>query len=144
MDNNKLMNYVESIRHFNRIYAQVMNILDPYSVHPVYTNTEMRMLYEIKSMHQPTANTLVKNWRVDPGYVSRVLAKFVRDKLITKQELLQDKRTKVLILTEKGEECVQKIIHKANSNIIEGLQGLKENDFEDLVDAMKRIQEYIT
>lgn len=131
----------EQIRKFNRFYTGTVGLFDYYSIHPVLTDIECRILYEIRDHEDVSARELIEIIHVDRGYLSRILAKLEREGYIVRTESAQDRRRKNLYMTEKGEEALRLCIENANKNTEEQFGTLSDEALDKIVGAMKMIQE---
>lgn len=131
---------IACIREFNRSYTIVQGLLDRKFMDTVFSVTETRMLYELYSLPHCTAKLLVETLRIDKGYVSRILKKFERNKLIEKAASSQDKRTYEIRLTPVGRNLVADLINNTNERIAELIAPLSSNEKEELCEAMNRIR----
>lgn len=132
---------VEQIRRFNRFYSSVIDVFDFYSIHPVLTDIECRILYEITEHSDITAKELIDIIHVDRGYLSRVLAKLEKEGYIVRTEAESDRRRKKLSMTEKGREALRLCVENANKNTEEQFGRLPDEALEKVVTAMRMIQE---
>ena len=135
------INIVEQIRRFNRFYSGVIDVYDFYSIHPVLSDIECRILYEIAEHSDVNARELIDIIHVDRGYLSRVLSRLERDNYIIRTESAHDRRVKNLYMTDKGMEALRLCIDKANRNTKEQFGSLSEEALAKVVGAMNTIEE---
>src|SRR5688500_2645069 len=91
---------VDTIRRFNRFYTRQIGLLQEKLLDSAFSLTEGRVLYEIAYHGEtgtlrataPTAADLAKILKLDGGYLSRILQRFVRRKLITRTTSAADAR----------------------------------------------------
>lgn len=131
----------EEIRKFNRFYSSAIGIFDFYSIHPILSDIECRILYEIMECANITAKELLEIIHIDRGYLSRTLAKLEKDGYIVRAESEIDHRCKNIELTDKGKEALSLCIENANKNSEIQFGGLSEEDLEKIIGAMRLIQE---
>lgn len=77
---------MKEIRRFNRYYTAWLDVMNEGS----YMDTDLswpeaRILFEIYICPDITATGLCEHLRMDKGYVSRVLSKFEKNGLLTRQ-----------------------------------------------------------
>src|ERR1035438_3319802 len=77
--------YVQSMRRFNRFYTRQIGLLDEGLLNSPFSVTEVRTLYELAHREQSTAVELCAELGLDAGYLSRILRKFEKQRLIEKK-----------------------------------------------------------
>ena len=127
---------VSSVREFNRYYTSRLGLLRKRHLNGEFSLTEARILYEIGAHPQITASTLCTRLGLDPGYISRLLASFIRRKLIRQFTGRTDGREKPLALTTAGEESVAHLNAQSDAQILGILAGLRDNERNNLVAAL--------
>lgn len=137
-------NASEEIRKFNRFYSSAIGIFDFYSIHPVLSDIECRILYEIMECKNITAKELLEILHIDRGYLSRTLAKLEKNGYIVRAESEIDHRRKNIELTDKGKEALSLCIENANINSENQFGGLSDEDLDKIIGAMRLIQEVFT
>jgi DNA-binding MarR family transcriptional regulator/N-acetylglutamate synthase-like GNAT family acetyltransferase len=94
--------HISAIREFNRFYTQKIGVLRDGVYDSGYTLTEVRVLYEIAHRSGALASDLAHDLALDAGYLSRILAKFVRRGWLKRERSGDDARKSHLHLTAKG------------------------------------------
>lgn len=94
--------HISAIREFNRFYTQKIGVLRDGVLDSEHTLAEARVLYEIAHRERPLASDLVRDLALDAGYLSRILAKFVRHGWVKRERSTDDARKAHLHLTAKG------------------------------------------
>ena len=61
------------VRRFNRFYTRRMGLLNEGLLHSRFSLLEVRVMYELAHLSEPTARTIALSLSVDEGYLSRVL-----------------------------------------------------------------------
>lgn len=109
--------HVSAVREFNRFYTQKIGVLGAGLLDSDYTLTEVRVLYEIAHRQRPLASDLVRDLGLDAGYLSRILAKFVRRGWLKRERSGDDARKAHLHLTTKGKAAFQSLDVRAREEI---------------------------
>jgi len=100
---------VERVREFNRFYTDILGLINQHILQSGFSLTEARILYELSTQGSVTANQLAARLKIDKSYMSRILAKFARDELITKKMSEEDNRALLLELTTKGNDMTAEL-----------------------------------
>ena len=93
---------VTQVRAFNRFYTNVIGVLHSMYLDTPYTLTESRLLFEIARLGTVEVSALRQELDIDPGYLSRVLARFESDGLVTRHRSAADARRQEIRATEAG------------------------------------------
>jgi DNA-binding MarR family transcriptional regulator/N-acetylglutamate synthase-like GNAT family acetyltransferase len=101
--------HISAIREFNRFYTQKIGVLRDGVYDSGYTLTEVRVLYEVAHRSGALASDLVHDLALDAGYLSRILAKFVRRGWLKRERSGDDARKSHLHLTAKGRAAFKKL-----------------------------------
>ena len=131
---------VAAIRRFNRFYTRLVGALDEggYLASP-FTLTEGRVLFELAHRDAPTASTLVSELGLDAGYVSRLLQRLQRRRLVKRTRSPHDGRESHIALTAAGRAAFRKIDRDADALVEELLATLDEAGQRRLIDAISTI-----
>jgi DNA-binding MarR family transcriptional regulator/N-acetylglutamate synthase-like GNAT family acetyltransferase len=139
---------VDTVRRFNRFYTRQIGVLQEKLLHSPFSLTEGRVLYEI-AYHSdsgiarampPTAAEVGKALQLDGGYLSRILHRFARRRLITRTRSADDRRQTRLALTDRGQAALAPLQQLAHDEVGAMLQPLAPAERERLVEAMRLIQ----
>ena len=109
------------VRRFNRYYTRILGVFDQKVFDLDYSMIEMRILGEIGRHRSITANELTKCLNIKKSYLSRKLSKH-------------------LYLTEKGLELNKYVEEQSDRKVLELLEPLDEANYQELVTAMKTIE----
>ncbi|MCX7780083.1 MAG: helix-turn-helix domain-containing GNAT family N-acetyltransferase [Negativicutes bacterium] len=132
------------IRKFNRFYTNIIGLVNRTILDSPYSLAEVRVMLEIDQAGQCTARDLVKLLDIDPGYLSRMLQRFVKEKLITKTASTTDGRANVLSLTDKGRQTFRQLSDASTRQIVSLLQDMPDNAQMRLVEHMAAIQDILS
>ena len=127
---------VAQVRAFNRFYTNVIGVLHDMYLDTPYTVTESRLLFEVARLGHVEASWLRQALDIDPGYLSRVLARFESDGLVTRHRSAADARRQEIRATEAGRAAVAELDERAVSQIGALLSGV---DCGPVLDAMQLI-----
>ncbi|WP_411681016.1 GNAT family N-acetyltransferase [Clostridium thailandense] len=130
---------IKKIRRFNRFYTNVLGLLNQHILDSSYSLTEVRILLEIDKIDKCTANILIHKLDIDRGYMSRILKRFEKSGLITKENSIDDRRMVILHLTSEGKAILAGLEEKSNNQIQKLINPLTEDEEEKLVNAMNYV-----
>ena len=130
---------VDQVRRFNRLYTRRIGVLQDGYLSSPYSLAEVRVLYELAHQPRSTAGALARGLELDPGYLSRILARFESDGLIARQRSAADGRRQVIRLTGSGREVVSGLDSRSAEQTRGMLAGLRDDDRRRLLDAMRTI-----
>lgn len=136
--------YVEKIRRFNRIYTQILGLLNNKFLKSNYSLTEARILFELAQTNNHVSRDLSKQLHLDPAYLSRLLMRFEKQGLIRKKKSPEDTRKRILSLTSKGKSEIARLQSMSNLQITSLLINTTEEEHERLVKAMVTIEQFFT
>lgn len=131
---------ISSVREFNRFYVELIGVMKNHILDLNYSLAESRIIFEIDTNKQITAREIKENLSLDEGYVSRLIKKLVKDKIIIRKQSLEDKRTYFLVLTEKGQEVANIINERSDNQVGDIFSDLNENQKVRVVELMNEIK----
>lgn len=131
---------IQAVREFNRLYTKILGLLDESMLRQPYTLTEVRVLFELAQRSSMPVTLLRQTLGLDPGYLSRLLARFESDGLVARERSSTDARAQVVSLTSAGREVFGKLDQLSSDHIGELLGGLSEENQRRLVQAMDLIR----
>src|SRR4051812_39126285 len=104
-----LVGAAASMRAFNRFYTQKIGVLDDAPQGGPFSLTEGRVLYELAHRDAPTASGLCRDLALDRGYLSRILARLQKERLVERSRSSSDGRQNHIRLTAKGADLFANI-----------------------------------
>ncbi len=131
-------------RKFNRFYTDVLGFLNEHIYDSPFSLTETRILFEIYNTSNCTAKNIQERLDLDGGYVSRIIKKFEKEKMIYKQKCKDDGRNHLLYVTSHGELIYKELEKKANQQVEYILGSLDHDQQQKLVASMNTIQEILS
>lgn len=131
---------VDAVRRFNRFYTRRIGVLDEGHLQSPYSLAEVRVLYELAHRPGTTAGELCRDLGLDAGYVSRILRRFARERLLRKTRAQTDRRQTLLALTPKGRRVFAPLNAGARDQVKALLKPLSESERRVLVGAMRKIE----
>ena len=132
--------HVSAVREFNRFYTRQVGALNERLLASRFSLAEVRVLYELAHRDEPSAAVLGKELALDAGYLSRILAGFVRRGLVRRVASRADGRESLVRLTPKGRATFASLDRLASAEIETLLAPLGPADRRRLVAAMQTIR----
>ncbi len=136
----ELESRIRTVRRFNRFYTRQIGLLQEGLLKSRFSLTEVRVLYELAHREKPTASALCKELGLDPGYLSRLLRSFEKQKLIEKSPSESDARQALLLLTAKGRRVFGPLDARSNEDVAGMLNKLPSDSRTRLLQAMQAIE----
>ena len=135
---------VAAVRGFNRFYTNVIGLLRGKYLETPYSLTEARLLFELAQRDASEVTDLRRVVDIDAGYLSRILARFEADGLITRQRSAADGRRQVIQLTGAGRSVVAGLDARSAEQTRDMLAAVYHHDQRRLLEAMRVITETLT
>lgn len=131
---------VADVRAFNRFYTEMIGVLQAGMLDTPYSLTEARVLFELGTREVSEVAVLRELLGLDPGYLSRILAKFEADGLVARERSAEDGRRQVVRLTGTGREAYGMLDQRSNAEAEAMLGSLTEEERHRLVAGMSTIR----
>lgn len=131
---------VDAVRRFNRFYTQKIGVLEERLLRSPFSLAEARVIYELAQRRQSTASALARELGLDPGYLSRILARFARRRLVQKAPSPADGRQTLLSLSKAGRDAFAELNARSADDIGALLGGLAAAEQARLVAAMQAVE----
>src|SRR5512134_1449228 len=93
---------VAAVRAFNRFYTKELGLLGRGFMGTPYTLTEARVIWEVAQRGTAEVGQLRRELDLDPGYLSRILARFEKTGLVIRERSEADRRRQLVRLTGSG------------------------------------------
>src|ERR1017187_6577967 len=102
-------NDMEQVRGFNRFYTKRIGLLREGLLKTPFSLTQARVLYELGRHSGTRSSLLAAELGIDPGYLSRLLKSFDRQRLVKRSPSHQDRRVSDLPLTPGGRTELERL-----------------------------------
>src|SRR5258708_18930699 len=130
----------DAIRQFNRFFTREIGVLRAGLLHSPYSLTEARILFELAHSDKLTASELCRELGLDPGYLSRILARLEQQCIIERVRSESDGRQQILHLTAEGHKAFATLDQRSRDEVAEVLTDLDSDKQQRLLKAMYTIQ----
>jgi DNA-binding MarR family transcriptional regulator/ribosomal protein S18 acetylase RimI-like enzyme len=130
---------IAAVRRFNRFYTARIGVLGEGLHRSAFSLAEARVLYELAQVEATTAAAIARRLDLDPGYLSRILQRFARRRLIARSKSVADRRQRILTLTAAGGKAFAPLDAAARAEADALLAPLPGPAQASLVAAMDRI-----
>jgi DNA-binding MarR family transcriptional regulator/GNAT superfamily N-acetyltransferase len=131
---------VAEVRAFSRFYTNLIGVLRESLLRTPYTLTQARVIYELGQQETCDLAFLRRSLDIDAGYLSRILARFEADGLLTRARSSTDGRRQVIGLTPSGVAAFHTLDSRSAEEIAALLSPLSEEEQGRLVAAMGTIR----
>jgi DNA-binding MarR family transcriptional regulator/GNAT superfamily N-acetyltransferase len=144
MERATLEQRVQAVRQFSRFYTRQLGVLNEKLLGSKYSLTEVRVLFELAHRESCTAKAIGQDLGLDAGYLSRIVNRFVRTRVIARERSEVDARNMLLRLTAKGKSVFASLDTQSSEQVAEMLTALPEAKQEKLVSALRGAEETFT
>lgn len=134
---------IAAVRRFSRFYTQKIGALQEGLLASPFSLAEARVLYELAHRDGLAASDLARDLGLDAGYLSRILARFERGRLLVCARSAADRRKSHLALTGKGRRAFAPLNARSRREIAAWLGELPAADQKALVGAMHAVQQLL-
>ncbi|MEP7001998.1 MAG: helix-turn-helix domain-containing GNAT family N-acetyltransferase [bacterium] len=131
---------VDAVRRFSRFYTRIVGALDQSYLDSPFTLAEGRLLFELSNRDAPTAAALMRDLDLDAGYMSRLVQRLVRRRLVKRTRSATDRRESHLTLTATGRAGFAELDARTRSDVAALIAPLGEADEHALIAAMERVR----
>ena len=144
MTASRLGTQADEVRAFNRFYTRKIGVLREHLLDGPYPLTHARVLYELAQRQPATARDVGENLGLDPGYLSRIMRKFVADGLIERAQSKRDARRFELRLTAAGKATFAQLERHSRDAAEAMLSELTEPARQHLMRALRDAQRVLS
>ncbi|HVV54790.1 MAG TPA: helix-turn-helix domain-containing GNAT family N-acetyltransferase [Mucilaginibacter sp.] len=134
--------HINAIRSFNRFYTNIIGLLDQHLLDSKYSLAEARIIYEIYYHDGIQASHIMESMHIDKSYLSRILKKLERERVITRERSAGDGRAVLIRLTEKGKKEFARLnmaSDKQVAGLIEPLAGQQRRELVGHMSAVRKL-----
>ena len=131
---------IDAVRRFNRLYTRRIGVLEENYLHSPFSLAEVRVLYELAHCNAPTATHLARDLELDPGYLSRIVQRFVQRGLVERTRSERDGRESFLHLTQTGRDAFEPLESGARMQIGALLETLTARQQQRLMQSLDAIE----
>jgi DNA-binding MarR family transcriptional regulator/GNAT superfamily N-acetyltransferase len=139
-----MVDSIAAVRRFNRFFTQHVGALNDRLLDSPFSLTEVRVLYELNYRADLTATELARDLSLDPGYLSRILARFEKGGFLERRPSPSDARQSLLTLTTAGREAFAPIDQRQSEDVARALDGLLPEQQRELVGAMATVERLLS
>lgn len=131
---------IQDMRSFNRWYTDVIGLLNRHLLDSNYNLSEARLIYELHEAGTIRASQVMEAMHIDKSYLSRMLKRLEKEKLVSRKQSREDGRAVLLSLTEKGRNEFASLNGASDEQIRSLVGHLNEDQREELVEHMDAIR----
>jgi len=135
---------VAAVRRFSRYYTNVLGLLQEGLLDTEFSLTEARVIFELAASGPADAASLKRRLDIDPGYLSRLLARLGNAGLISRQRDPEDGRRQVIELTAQGQAAFGTLNDRSDHQVRGLLATLPEDAQRRLTGAMAAIEDILS
>jgi len=135
---------IAGYRRFTRFYTRILGLLGEKLLKGGRSLTEARVLYELGGARRSSASEIAAELNLDPGYLSRILTKLEKQRLLTRTASASDARHVVLRLTRKGRLTFAGLDRFSSDQARESLSNLTPGECSNVMRSMQTIQDLLS
>lgn len=134
---------VAAVRAFTRFYTAQLSVLREGLLDTPYSIAEARIIFELDQHESADSADLRRALDLDAGYLSRILARFEADGLVTRRPSTTDARRQTVALTKAGRDAFTLLDQRSDEQVRELLRPLTAEQVQRLTAAMDTIRELL-
>lgn len=131
---------IQAIRRFNRFYTRRLGLLEEGLLASRFTLAEARVLYEMGRRDDLTATALARELGLDAGYLSRLLDRLARRRLVGRVVSPADSRARLLRLTRSGRSAYEALDRASREQLAAQTAHLGGDGMRSLLAALASIE----
>ena len=131
---------IQDMRAFNRWYTDVIGLLNRHLLDSNYNLSEARLIYELHKAETIRASQVMELMHIDKSYLSRMLKRLEKERLVSRKQSREDGRAVLLSLTEKGQREFARLNGASDEQMRSLVDHLTDEQREELVGHMRGIR----
>jgi DNA-binding MarR family transcriptional regulator len=135
---------VQEVRAFNRFYTVFLGILNNTYLHSKFSLAEVRVMHAAITNPGVTATEIVSMLNLDKSYLSRMIVRLEKMKIVDRKKSKSDARSFNLYITAAGQREFDRLDVTATRDMSQMLQQLSEEDCKVLMNNMASIQNILS
>ena len=135
---------VSKVRAFNRFYTVFLGILSSTYLNSPYSLAEVRIMHAAINWPGITPKELADLLKVDKSYLSRMVLRLNKQKILLKERSTSDRRSVNLYITTIGRREFQTLDNKATDEMRALLISLTDKDCISLINSMRQIEQILS
>jgi DNA-binding MarR family transcriptional regulator/GNAT superfamily N-acetyltransferase len=135
---------IAAYRRFTRFYTRILGLLGDKLLKGGRSLTEARVLYELGGAGRSSATEIAAEVNLDPGYLSRILTRLEKQRLLTRTPAENDARHVVLRLTRKGKSIFAGLDRFSSDQAREALSRLTPEQCSGVIRSMQAIESLLS
>lgn len=136
--------YVAALRRFNRFYTREVGTLREHLLDSKFSLTETRVLFELATRGETSAQAVAAALDLDAGYLSRLLGKLAAARLLRRTPSGSDRRELRLALTAAGRRAFAVLNRRADTLARGLLSRLTEEQQSEMIGSMGAIEHLLS
>jgi len=134
---------VAAFRRFTRFYTNIVGLLGDKLLKGGRSLTEARVLFELASGGRNNATEIAAELKIDPGYLSRILRKLEKERLLSRAASPSDARQSMIRLTAKGTAKFAELDRFSAEQARESLGSLSPEQCACVIRSMQTIEKLL-
>jgi DNA-binding MarR family transcriptional regulator/GNAT superfamily N-acetyltransferase len=132
---------IQDMRAFNRWYTDIIGLLNRHLLDSNYNLSEARLIYELHKAGTIQASQLMATMHIDKSYLSRMLKRLEKERLVSRKQSREDGRAVMLSLTDKGQREFVALNGASDEQISSLVDHLNTEQQQALVEHMGAIKQ---
>ena len=120
--------------------VSVFELMDTGFYDSGFSNTTIRIMYEIYNNLGSTASSIAKKLKVHRTLIGRNIARLEKEQYLTRTQSPDDERKLILHLTDKGKTYIECKMKDSSDAVAKKIAALNEIDRNKLMEAFSTIQ----